>query len=398
MASRSAASGIFRAASASTPASGKSAGSRSSPEPRRRQLPQLASGWRPDSVRSPSGALAVWNDGKVARSSDGKSWSEQPLVGAPDDWISASRRWPPERAGSAASSARDLTRARGCWCPPMTASPGRCAPKARAPSAVLRPHVARFHPRTRAQDARAIRMSLLAKTSRRSPGAAMPEWSSLPGLPEGIGLAKGLPVFHAGKLWWLWFDGGRSRVLSARGWRPLSREPLPPRDGGVAVSAGKELILFGGFQGKRATNEGARVSANGRSAALTVGGGPSARGWPARVWTGEELLVWGGRASRPLADGFAYSPGCWSAATPFAVGRAPARRAVGSSRAAPPTIPRVIPGRRSRACRDRPRLSITPFRSSRSRRAQCPSVAAMSDASRGAILGSGLYRRRAPRP
>lgn len=101
-------------------------------------------------------------------------------------------------------------------------------------------------------------------------------------------------------------------------WRELPAAPLAARSGHVAVWAGDRLIVWGGARydvGQRRPvprGDGAAL-ADGAWSALTPS--PlSARRDAAAVWTGRELLVWGGRdATGHRDDGAAYDPatGAW---------------------------------------------------------------------------------------
>jgi hypothetical protein len=98
-------------------------------------------------------------------------------------------------------------------------------------------------------------------------------------------------------------------------WRAFSSEHAPAaRLGAVSVWTGTELIVWGGFTdaGERyaVRGDGGRLDpATGAWRPLPGEGAPSARGWHAAVWTGDEMIVWGGEADGVvLGDGAAYSP------------------------------------------------------------------------------------------
>jgi len=102
-------------------------------------------------------------------------------------------------------------------------------------------------------------------------------------------------------------------------WAPLSSGGGPTaRRVPIAVWTGTEMIIWGGTS--RTTNDGREESRNDGArynpltdtwAPTSLEGAPSARVFPAVVWTGKELLIWGGSAGlsgRALNDGAAYDP------------------------------------------------------------------------------------------
>ncbi len=121
--------------------------------------------------------------------------------------------------------------------------------------------------------------------------------------------------------------GGRDQFVSAQHkgdgaaydpagdfWKPLSSEGAPePRSQMAAVWTGSEMIVWGGFgDGQHAWNNGARYHPGlDRWAPLPVEGAPEARVEPAAVWTGSEMIVWGGITpdlKRTLPSGARYNP------------------------------------------------------------------------------------------
>lgn len=111
-------------------------------------------------------------------------------------------------------------------------------------------------------------------------------------------------------------------------WTEMSKSPLCGRLGAASAWTGKEVLIWGGQSCAGAacpTDESPRLAdgaaydpAHDRWRRL----GPSslsARDGAAAVWTGGELLVWGGAGHEgPLADGAAYEPvaGRWRALVP----------------------------------------------------------------------------------
>jgi hypothetical protein len=110
--------------------------------------------------------------------------------------------------------------------------------------------------------------------------------------------------------------GSVSRLVAGR-WSELPRAPIAPRTGASVIWTGQELLIWGGasgYQGEDLRSNGAAYSpATGRWRLLATA--PlSGRQGQAAVWTGQEMVVWGGyhdlagRASRVTDDGAAYDP------------------------------------------------------------------------------------------
>jgi len=110
-------------------------------------------------------------------------------------------------------------------------------------------------------------------------------------------------------------DGGTYEPLT-RTWRALPRQgALSPRQDAVGVWTGHELILWGGStaRGERLFGDGARWRPGDdhwRTMAATRA--PSPRSGAVAIWTGREVVIWGGRSAAPgsktLNDGAAYDP------------------------------------------------------------------------------------------
>jgi hypothetical protein len=98
----------------------------------------------------------------------------------------------------------------------------------------------------------------------------------------------------------------------------LPKAPLAARRDPAAVWSGRELIVWGGWAGNQAASQAFADGAaynpeTGRW--RTLAPAPlSPRSAPAAVWTGREMVVWGGndpargRAGNALLDGAAYNP------------------------------------------------------------------------------------------
>jgi len=106
-------------------------------------------------------------------------------------------------------------------------------------------------------------------------------------------------------------------------WTPIALEDGIGRAWAGGVWTGTEMIVWGGGGSGEITTPGPYCGYNrcGRGAAyspatdswrdLSTVGAPSARSQPSAVWTGTEMLIWGGRectADGSCSDGGAYNP------------------------------------------------------------------------------------------
>ncbi|MCL5098218.1 MAG: galactose oxidase, partial [Candidatus Omnitrophica bacterium] len=83
-----------------------------------------------------------------------------------------------------------------------------------------------------------------------------------------------------------------------------------PRTGETAVWTGQELLIWGGLSNGALLNVGAAYDpvANAWSSISTINA-PAARSGQAAVWTGIEMLIFGGETALGTAkDGAAYNP------------------------------------------------------------------------------------------
>lgn len=101
----------------------------------------------------------------------------------------------------------------------------------------------------------------------------------------------------------------------SRGWSPIARGPLGPRILPAAVWTGSEMLIWGGTdeEGETFLSDGAAYEPESDSWRILPPApiGPRA---PLFVWTGRELLVWGTAvrvAERPV-DGAAFDPATYS--------------------------------------------------------------------------------------
>ncbi len=111
-----------------------------------------------------------------------------------------------------------------------------------------------------------------------------------------------------------YLDGGRYNPASDR-WTPISPAPLSPRYGSSVVWTGSELIVWGGLGSDAGQavylDDGARyLAASNQWIPFRGDGAPRGRYRHTAVWTGSEMIVWGGstEASHPLDDGARYDP------------------------------------------------------------------------------------------
>jgi N-acetylneuraminic acid mutarotase len=95
-------------------------------------------------------------------------------------------------------------------------------------------------------------------------------------------------------------------------WVPISADITAPsaRTGHTAVWTGSEMIIWGGSDRFGTRNSGARYNPTTDSWVATGGGAsvPSSRHGHRAVWTGSEMLVWGGNAGGTPATGERYDP------------------------------------------------------------------------------------------
>lgn len=110
------------------------------------------------------------------------------------------------------------------------------------------------------------------------------------------------------------FDDGAAYDPKTGEWRRIAPFPLGPRTGATAMWTGSEVIVWGGNAG----GEGPVIIGDGAAydpvadAWRTLplpGADRSSDIWYEAVWTGIEMLIWGGRrSSEPLSAGASYDP------------------------------------------------------------------------------------------
>src|SRR4029077_14467691 len=89
------------------------------------------------------------------------------------------------------------------------------------------------------------------------------------------------------------------------------------RDSHTAVWTGSEMIVWGGFSSGSYFNTGGRYNPSTDNwAATSTTNAPAARALPTAVWTGSEMIAWGGyNSSSDFNTGGRYNPGTdsWTA-------------------------------------------------------------------------------------
>jgi hypothetical protein len=136
------------------------------------------------------------------------------------------------------------------------------------------------------------------------------------------------------------WGGVEGSTRSGRGWRynprtdawmPMAPAPIGPRTLHHAVWTGSDYLIWGGTGASGDLGDGARYDPRtDRWTMLQMSGAPGARNEGARIWTGRDLVVWGGgapTARTPTNTGGRYAPATdrWS---PTATTNAPSARQV----------------------------------------------------------------------
>ncbi|RMF71601.1 MAG: hypothetical protein D6738_13495, partial [Acidobacteria bacterium] len=140
-------------------------------------------------------------------------------------------------------------------------------------------------------------------------------------LPAPVHAAAGSPATGSGTA-----TAGPTEGTCDEAWRPGTLGTLPdPREGATAVWTGSEMIVWGGRAGASFDNGGRYDPVLDSWRAITEAGAPSPRSWHTAVWTGTEMIVWGGADGDPFGDGAAYDP-VTDAWRPLALAGAPSAR------------------------------------------------------------------------
>ncbi len=106
-------------------------------------------------------------------------------------------------------------------------------------------------------------------------------------------------------------DGARYNPVS-NSWTALPAAGAPtPRRSHTAIWTGSEMIVWGGINSGGAQGDGGRYHPTTNAwSVVTPTGAPSARLSHTAVWTGSEMIVWGGADAslNPFADGARFNP------------------------------------------------------------------------------------------
>lgn len=155
-------------------------------------------------------------------------------------------------------------------------------------------------------------------------------WRDLPGAPLEERTEQG--AVWAGDRLLVWGgvldDGFSRRVFHADGasldssgvWSPLPAAPLAPRTGHVAVWTGAEVLIWGGEGSAGYFADGAAFNFEEGTWRPLPEAPLSPRADAAALWTGKSLLLLGGRDNGgPLGDGAAFDPasGSWRPLPPL---------------------------------------------------------------------------------
>ncbi len=116
-------------------------------------------------------------------------------------------------------------------------------------------------------------------------------------------------------------DDGARYNPKTDSWKPVTLRHAPAaRFDLTAVWTGREMLVWGGYQDAQSRYQGAHSDAHLNSGGrydpasdtwkpITTKGAPSRRSFNSVVWTGKEMIVWGGSdAKKVLADGGRYNP------------------------------------------------------------------------------------------
>jgi hypothetical protein len=103
-------------------------------------------------------------------------------------------------------------------------------------------------------------------------------------------------------------DDGAAYDASADSWTELPRSPYWSLAGHTAVWTGEEMVVWGGVVEAGVARHGAAFDP--RSGVWRKIARPpiDGRSRHTAVWTGAEMIVWGGRRELPFATGAAYDP------------------------------------------------------------------------------------------
>jgi N-acetylneuraminic acid mutarotase len=144
------------------------------------------------------------------------------------------------------------------------------------------------------------------------------QWSPLP--PSGLAARANAAAVWDGRdviVWGGEDPTGRPPTPRADGamfdpagaaWRPMRAIPPEPRASASAVWSGRELIVWGGSTGNGTLASGAAYDPAADRWRAIAASPLSARSEAAAGWDGGQMLVWGGFSANVHADGAAYDP------------------------------------------------------------------------------------------
>jgi len=104
-------------------------------------------------------------------------------------------------------------------------------------------------------------------------------------------------------------EGSNANLLRPGESRPLARAPLAGRSTMAAVWTGRQMLIWGGDGPNGQFADGATYDPRSDAWTLLPASPLSARNAPAAVWTEDEVILWGGSSSSgDHRDGAAYNP------------------------------------------------------------------------------------------
>ena len=105
-----------------------------------------------------------------------------------------------------------------------------------------------------------------------------------------------------------YLNSGAYFDVSGNGWAALPTSGAPAaRYGHTAVWAGGKMLVWGGYAGGDCFNSGARYDlTNGYWTEMSINNAPDGRISHTAVWSGGEMLIWGGYKTIPYAQPYLY--------------------------------------------------------------------------------------------
>jgi len=94
-------------------------------------------------------------------------------------------------------------------------------------------------------------------------------------------------------------------------WKHTMTDTPDPRFGHTAIWTGSEMIVWGGFAGEQGGGSRYNPATDTWTQTSTGGNAPTGRSGHTAVWTGSEMLIWGGQCvlGVPCGSGGRYNPG-----------------------------------------------------------------------------------------